>query len=153
MTSESELRGAGRIHSVLEGGVAARLRDWSRGRGEVGIRWSFRLPEEVIPDIAYLSYADSRGMTQDELDEPRVPPTAAVEILGPRDSERRDDQRIGALLEAGTPIVVVVDALTDEVEAHTLGHIRRFRRGEVFEDPALPGLRISVDELFDSVRH
>ncbi len=84
-------------------------------------------------------------------------PLFAVEVRsehdrGPR-AEEEIARKIADYFAAGTRVVWDVDLLSDEVvrvhRASEAGKVTVYRRGDVAEaEPALPGWRLPVDELF-----
>lgn len=77
-------------------------------------------------------------------------PTLAVEILSPNDVIEDVNEKIDALLEAGAPMVRLIDphrrTVAVRVDADT--ELYGSRQGLPGE-PVLPGLRVPVVRLFD----
>jgi Uma2 family endonuclease len=108
----------------------------------------------ICPDAAWYTC----GMWADD-DHPRGSPVFAAEVResgedGP-EFERRSAARRADYFAAGTKVVWDVDVLGGEdvvrvYRADDPEHPTIYRRGEVAEaEPAVPGWRMPVDELFD----
>jgi Uma2 family endonuclease len=85
-------------------------------------------------------------------------PTLAVEVRSEEDygpaAERRMAAKRAAYFAAGTQVVWDVDVLRENLirvyRAEDPEHATVYRQGEVAEaEPAVPGWRFPVDELFD----
>ena len=146
-----------RIHSAIEARVATVLNTWldsqprPRGMlhsGEVGFRLK-RDPETFVGiDVAYASAelvaaTDPRSAFNDG------PPVLAVEILSPSDQFGDVARKVGAYLEAGTVVWVVVPDF-QTVQVHRLGQVTETFNAthELSGEPELPGFRVRVAELF-----
>jgi Uma2 family endonuclease len=144
-------------HAALQRWWLLRLYAWSQGRGEVGAEWRFRIAppgEEIrplVPDVSYLSYERMGDATQEEIQAPLVPPDVAVEIRSPGDSRADLEDKIAVLLRAGTDVVIVVNPRTRTVVTWRTTVKRIFSWWETFEDPALPGFRFALKEMFDTL--
>ncbi len=143
-----------RDHSRLQIEFGAALNAWSRGRGEVGSEWRFRvaLPGErrrpLIPDIAFVSNERLSGFAHAELQAPPFAPTVAIEILS-QDDERLDvESKIDTYLRAGSILVVVIDPLTRSIALHDGKASMILSTADTFAHPALPGFEISLRSLF-----
>ena len=85
-------------------------------------------------------------------------PVFAVEVRSEEDygpaAERRMAAKRGVYFEAGTQVVWDVDVMRENLirvyRADDPGHATVYRRGEAAEaEPAVPGWRFPVEELFD----
>ena len=85
-------------------------------------------------------------------------PALAVEVRSEEDygpaAERRMAAKRDAYFAAGTPVVWDVDVMRERVvrvyRAHDPQHATPYREGDLAEaEPAVPGWRFPVDELFD----
>jgi Uma2 family endonuclease len=147
-----------RKHAKLQVWFGLRLRDWARGKGEVGSEWRFRVapPDEdirpLVPDVSYLSYERMGALRDDELEIPLLAPDVAVEIRSPGDSRADLVDKIETLLRAGTRLVVVVNPRTRTVVAWDARGKRIFSLPEAFEHSELPGFSFSLAEMFDELR-
>ncbi|MER3429032.1 MAG: Uma2 family endonuclease, partial [Pyrinomonas sp.] len=68
-------------------------------------------------------------------------------------AEQEIARKIADYFATGTKVVWDVDLLSDEVvrvhRAHDVGNVTVYRRGDTAEaEPALPGWRMPVDEMF-----
>ena len=143
-----------RDHSRLQTEISAALNSWSRGRGEVGTEWRFRLepPGEprrpLVPDIAFVALARLRGMSHGELQSPALAPDAAVEILSPGDDPHDIAAKIDVYLRAGTALVLVVDGPSRTVRAHDPSGVTVLTAADTFRHPALPSFELELGVLF-----
>jgi Uma2 family endonuclease len=141
-------------HSVLQGGLYARLRLWARGRGRAGIEWRFWLqppgeqPRYLVPDVAYLSYDRLSRDARAEAEEPRVAPDVACEILSPDDRPRYVAHKIDIYLRSGTQLVVIVDPALRLIRAIDCDGERVHGETDSFEHVALPQFVLDAAEFF-----
>jgi Uma2 family endonuclease len=127
-----------------------------RGRGRAygdGVGFHVNLPhrESFSPDAAY-HVGQPMGMRF-----PEGAPVFAVEVRSASDygpaAERAMAQKRADYFACGTLVVWDVDLLSPEVikayKAHDPDHPVIFRRGEMADaEPAVPGWRMAVEELF-----
>ena len=147
-----------RTHSRLQGALMMRLDDWAKGRGEVGPEWRFRVapPGEVrrplVPDVAYVSNARLRPLSDSEIEVPPLAPDVAVEILSPDDRRIDVDDNIDVYLRAGSSLVIVVDPQQRAVELHDRDKTAHLGEDAAIEHAALPGFSYPMRELFGVLR-
>src|ERR1700681_2683515 len=147
-----------RTHSRLQTWWIRVLGDWAESRGEVGGEWRFRVgpPGEdirpLVPDVAYLSFERMGNASPTELEAPRVPPNAAIEIRSPGDSYADLEDKAATLLRAGTDVVIIVNPRTRTVIARDADGKRIFSGDDTFEHPALPGFLFALPAMFDVLR-
>jgi Uma2 family endonuclease len=147
---------AGRPHNRRAGRIYASLLDFEidHGAGQAftdnqGFLVDLPGRDSFSPDAAWLACDpadDAPGFIEG-------PPTFAVEVRSPGDTDRAILAKIADYFVAGTLVVWDVDADSDEVircyRAANPTLPQAFRRGEVAEaEPAVPGWRFEVDELF-----
>jgi Uma2 family endonuclease len=153
-----EMRPSGDEPSAAGGEIFASLRDHARyiGRGRAypdGAGFKVSLPhrESFSPDAAY-HVGPRSGMRFLE-----GAPIFAVEVRSEHDygpaAERAMAQKRADYFACGTLVVWDVDLLSDNViKVYRASHPDNptlYRRGDMAEaEPAVPGWRISVDELF-----
>jgi len=143
-----------RDHSRVQGELGALLTAWSRGRGEVGPEWRFRIavPGEarrpLIPDIAFVLFERLRGLTHDEMQAPAFAPTVAVEVLSPADDPRDVASKVDVYLRGGTSLVIVADPRTRTMTLHDALGARTYRGNEIVRHEALPEFELSVGPFF-----
>jgi Uma2 family endonuclease len=123
-----------------------------RGRvyaGEIRVRIR-RNPDTVIGmDLAYIS-ADLAAATAKNASFIDGIPVLAVEILSPTDTVEAITEKVKAYLDAGVPLVWVINPYFEGVTVHRPGlppegfNITH----ELMAEPHLPGLRIPVAEIF-----
>ena len=117
------------------------------------IGYVLRTPGEqmLIPDVSFWNGELSRSQMLEGA------PALAVEVRGQGDygpsAERAMAVKRGLYFAGGTPVVWDVDVLREEVirvyRADDPDQPTVYRRGEVAEaEPAVPGWRFPVDELF-----
>jgi Uma2 family endonuclease len=147
-----------RTHSRLQGALTMRLDRWAVGRGEVGPEWRFRVapPGEVrrplVPDVAYVSSARLRPLSDKDLEIPPLAPDVAVEILSPDDRRADLDDKINVYLRSGSSLVIVVDPQHRAVELHDRAQTVRLDETGVIEHWALPEFAYPTRELFAVLR-
>jgi Uma2 family endonuclease len=153
---------SGRGHGRVAFAITASLRDYERrAEGEAfgdNVTFLVDLPgrQSFSPDAAYLTgpAAAPGDLSLDAVD---AAPTFAVEIRSKHDYGPRNEKKLAAkradYFAAGTQVVWDVDLLGDDTirvhrpdapDAPTI-----FRRGDTADaEPAVPGWRFPVDELF-----
>jgi Uma2 family endonuclease len=143
-------------HAALQTLIGAALRDWADkgGYGRVGSEWRFRVAppgaivRPLVPDIAFLSYADLPAETpREDVQVPLGAPTVAVEILSPDDRQADLDDKIATYLAAGTSAVLVVDPHNETVTVHDGTTLVR-HAAETLTHDALPGFALDLAALF-----
>ena len=144
-------------HGALQSLLVMALRTWadSGSHGRVATEWRFRVAppgavvRPLVPDVAYLSYADMAADAPSDLVEvPLGAPTVAVEVLS-RDDRRADvDHKIATYLAAGTAAVIVADPKRATIEVHDRDGVRIVRDGDTLTHHALPGFTLDVAALF-----
>jgi Uma2 family endonuclease len=143
-----------RRHSLLQVALVEALRRWSRGRGDLGTEWRFRITppgqatRPLVPDIAFLSNERKAGLVGEELEVPNVAPDIVAEILSPDDRPDRVDDKRATYLAAGVRLVIIVDPEARTLEAYdTSGHTT-FAEPSTFSADHFPGLEIDLAALF-----
>lgn len=146
-----------RSHALLQRAMASALHDWVGVRGEVGTEWRFRVapPGEaarpLVPDVACVDVSRLRGLSGGALEVPRLSPDIVVEVLSPNDWRIDVDSKIATYLSAGTRVAIVVDPRAETVEAHDASGRTVLHRGQDFAHASMPGFRLSVSDLFDTI--
>jgi len=124
------------------------------GRGRSGPEWDFLLtlpgekPKQLVPDIAYVSYARLPFEDDDAAQIPRIAPDVAVEILSPGDRRDVRREKIRVYLAAGSELVLFVDPEHETVEVFDHSGSRLLRGDDVVEHLAMPSVRFSVADVF-----
>jgi len=145
-----------RDHSRLQTELAIALCAWSRGRGEVGTEWRFRVavPGEprrpLVPDVAFVALERLRGLTHEEIQAPAFAPTVAVEILSPGDDPRDVASKIDVYLRAGTALAIVVDPRARTVALHDAAGTTVSCAAQTLRHAALPGFELDLARLFST---
>ncbi len=143
-----------RDHSRLQGELTLALTTWSRGRGEVGPEWRFRIepPGErrrpLVPDIAFVKLERIRGLSHAELQAPEFAPDVAVEILSPGDDLRDVAAKIDVYLRAGAELVLVVDPPRRTMTVHDAENIVVLTVADTLHHRALPDFELALGPLF-----
>ncbi|MBD5634855.1 MAG: Uma2 family endonuclease [Candidatus Eremiobacteraeota bacterium] len=146
-----------RRHALLQAALVGVIRQWSRGRGDAGTEWRFRIsppgerPRPLVPDIAYLSNERKTGLTGDDLEVPRVAPDLVVEILSPDDRADRVASKRETYLAAGTRLVIVVDPDTRTLHAYDAAGCATFVEPATFSSTVFPELEIDLAEIFREI--
>ena len=101
------------------------------------------------PDVVYITFERLGGTAIPDGDI-LVAPVLVVEVLSPGNSGIEVEEKLNEYLEAGIPIVWIVnpDQRTIRIYRHD-GSTRLFREKDVIEnEPILPGFRMIVGEVF-----
>ncbi len=100
----------------------------------------------ALPDVAYFASDVLPQLPQGTV---RVPPTLAIEILSPGDRYGNIQDKVTSYLNAGVPLVWVVDPPTRKVTVYRPKHTPEVVSQDcLLSDPSLPGLSISLADLF-----
>jgi Uma2 family endonuclease len=143
-----------RTHARLQTAMVVALEPWSKGRGDVGTEWRFRVApageirRPLVPDVAYVSNERLVGLEGRELEAPEFSPDVAIEIRSPGDRVRRIEHKIGVYLATGASLVIVVDPSRRTVLLHDVRGVRELAGADVIVHPALPGFSLALPELF-----
>ncbi len=120
--------------------------------GDVAFRLRSDAPSVIGADVAYLTPAQAaRLSTKQKVIQDR--PTLAVEILSPSDTIERINEKLELYMEAGVPLVWVINGYNRTVEVHRPGKVPEFftTEQELTAEPHLPGFRIPVLGLFEDL--
>src|ERR1035437_6263460 len=143
-----------RTHARLQTAIVVALEPWSRGRGDVGTEWRFRVApageirRPLVPDVAYVRNERLAGLEGRELEAPEFSPDVAIEIRSPGDRVPRIEHKIGVYLATGASLVIVVDPSRRTVHLHDARGVRELRGDDAIEHSALPGFSLALPELF-----
>jgi Uma2 family endonuclease len=144
-------------HGALQGQFYMALWRWAEAgvHGRVATEWRFRVAppaavvRPLVPDVAYLSYADLSADAASELvDVPLGAPTVAVEVLSPDDRRLDVEHKTATYLAAGSAVVIIVDPRGETITIHDGAGVRVLRARDVLTHAALPGFALDVAELF-----
>ena len=147
-----------RIHSRTECRIAYLLSNWldrqpePRGEvlsGEAGVRLRRDPDTTVGVDMAYISAATAAG-TDERAAWVDGSPVLAVEILSPSDTQEDILDKVREYLDAGVKLERVVEPVFRTIIVYRPdAEPELFNMGrELNGDPRLPGLRITVAEIF-----
>lgn len=146
-----------RAHALVQLALAAALRSWARGRGNVGTEWRFRVAPRgkairpLVPDVAFVAIERLRSLQERDLDVPPLAPDVVAEILSPDDKRADVDDKIATYLAAGTKLVIVADPRTSSVELHDRSGSRSLHEGETIAHPVLLDFSLPVREIFAEI--
>jgi Uma2 family endonuclease len=155
---EKPLTYRNRWHSQIEATIVYLLKVWlekqSRPRGtilcgEAGCRLR-RNPDSVVGvDVMYVS-AEVAAQQPDNTTIIEGIPVLVVEILSPSDKQEEIDEKVDLYRAAGVPLIWVVDPhdATVLVYRPQAEPMLFNRTQELSGDPQLPGLRITVADIF-----
>ena len=146
------------LHSTGQYRFAERINRFAEPR-----RLAFAFPElrevfegsSAVPDISVFRWdripRDERGRAQDRF---TVPPDIAIEIASPGQTVRALIARCGWYVERGVLISVLVRNSNESVTIIRPGQPDQVLRGidRIDLNPVLPGVELTVQELFDSLR-
>lgn len=141
-------------HSRAQSTLSRTFMDYADERGgDAGIELRFVIDDDnaLIPDVSYYSKAQMLDMGETEKRYPRRPPYAAVEVRSSDDRPGEREGKIDRYLSLGSRIVLDVDPKRETVTAIDAVGRRIFRRSDVFEHEALPGLRVELEPFFARV--
>jgi Uma2 family endonuclease len=146
-----------RAHSRVTARLAQLLGTWLDSQpapcgdllgGNVGVRLQCDPDTTVGIDVIYLGQA----LAQAAQDTPVIDgvPTLAVEILAPNDTQDEINEKIHTYLEAGVPLVWIIDSHHRTVLVHAPGAEPQLFNAtqELAGDPHLPGFRVPVAQIF-----
>lgn len=148
-----------RFHSFTMTAVATELELWRRQQskpsgqvltGDAGVRLRRDPDTSFGVDVAYVS-ADVIAQQPSDLTIIDGLPTLAVEILSPSDTIEDINEKLSAYLEAGVPLVWIVNPYQHTVTVHTpdsepvLFNVNQ----DLMAEPHLPGFRVPVRRLFE----
>jgi Uma2 family endonuclease len=110
----------------------------------------FRMPNGNVrlPDVAFVARGRFEGDKVPEGFSP-VPPDLAVEVLSPDDRPRHVLDKVGEYLDAGVPLVWVLDPKTRTATIHrSLSSVRTVAEsGDLDGEDVLPGFRCSLADI------
>ncbi len=142
-------------HGFLQFRIARILEDCAGDRGQVATELDAVVGKldgtrsKLIPDVSFVSYAQSEGYTAKELDEPPFAPEVAVEVWSRGDREAYLAKKIARYLATGSVLVLDLRPKTRTIVAHAAGDVRTFCEHETFAHPAVPWLRFPLRDLFN----
>jgi Uma2 family endonuclease len=143
-----------RDHSRVQGQFLLALSEWSRGRGEVGPEWRFRIAvageprRPLVPDIAFVSYERLRGFSHDEIQAPMFAPNVAIEVFSPGDKRLDIASKIDVYLRAGCELVIVAYPKTRTMTLHDASSTTSLAADDSLRHAALPGFELPLRAFF-----
>jgi Uma2 family endonuclease len=146
-----------RRHAVLQTALASLLREWARGKGEVGTEWRFHVSgvpgrrNSYVPDIAFVRYERLEPLSAEAAEEPPFAPDVAVEIRSPGDREANVARKVERYLQYGARVVLDVRPDARTVVAFDARGSHVYTESETFEHPEIDGFRFAVAALFAEI--
>ena len=148
-------------HSIVICSLSYLLNSWVRRQpeprgcvigGEARVRLRANLPTFVGVDVAYIA-AESKPAGSRKAKYVDGPPVLVVEVLSPTDEYEDFTDKIAEYLDAGVPIVWVVDPSFSTVTVYRPDAKPQLFNAdqEITAEPHLPGLRFAVAELFEDL--
>jgi len=148
----------GRRHTRTEARLATLLSNWNAlqpmPRGEVlsgeAAFWVSHDPDSTVGiDLAYIS-AEVAAANSDDVFCIDGIPTLTIEVLSPSDTQERITDKIREYLDAGIPLIWIVEPVFKTVTVYKPEHKPQLfnEDHELLGDPHLPGLRIAVADIF-----
>jgi Uma2 family endonuclease len=142
------------FHSSITGALFILLSQWSQQRGRVRIEWAVALtranePWVPVPDLTYVSY--DRLPANWVQDEPcPVSPELVIEIISPGQTFGEMIEKATDYLAAGIACVWVIDPRVKSITVFWPDALPRTYRGDrAIENPILPGLRLTAQQVFE----
>lgn len=144
-------------HGLAATSIAVILRRCSGDRGFVSVEPHMRLgavdgtDTVFVPDVAYVERERFRDVSGPDA-MPEFSPDIAVEVRSPCVSAAQLRRKIAKYLACGCALVLDVDPAERTILAHVPGEgVRRFVRGETFDNAEFPWLHFDVAEAFAEV--
>jgi Uma2 family endonuclease len=143
-----------RKHARLQTEFGSALNAWSKGRGEVGSEWRFRIapPGEarrpLVPDLAFVRNERLKGLSPEEAETPIFAPDVVVEIRSPGDRDADVADKVALYLAAGTALVILVDPERRTCRLIDARRVQELGIGDTLRHDALPGFALDLRALF-----
>ena len=143
-------------HGIVQGALAAILREKTRGKGVVATEWDCWLPAckrltKFIPDVSFVSYERLRPLGEEDRHFRPFAPDIAVEVWSRGDSREYLKKKIELYLSHGSLIVFDVDPTKRIVHAITVDGETSLGEGDRFSDDIAPWLQFDVAEIFSDL--
>ncbi len=144
-----------RIHAGLQKKLLQLIDAWAMERGHFYPEWAVLLTREgqpwvPVPDLTYVSF---ERLGADWLEDEACPvtPDWVIEIISPGQSFGAMTAKALAYLTAGVLRVWVVDGISQTITVFGPDRLPQlYNRVDLINDPALPGLSLSLAHLFPS---
>lgn len=142
-----------RFHSRLTIALCLILTQWAENNGEVGVEWAVILKLRgqdwvPVPDLLYISYTRFHSDVIENEACP-IPPDLVIEIISPDQSFGDMSAKATDYLDAGVMRVWVIDPKSKTVTIFYPDARPQTKRGtDSLEDPLLPGLVITPEQIF-----
>jgi Uma2 family endonuclease len=134
-------------HGALQLDLGGRINEYARARGLGRAYSEHRLNlggRSPVPDVTF--YRASRRPT---VRYPTTPPDLVIEIASPGQSRDELAEKCRWYVEQGSILALLVDPEERSIGAFAAGQAQTLQRGQELPlDEVLPGLQLSVDEVF-----
>ena len=143
-----------RTHAIVQRVLGEIVSGCAGDRGEVGSEWRFetgvldRTETDLIPDLAFVSYARLDNLDDEAAEEPPFSPDIAIEIRSPSHRAALLERKIRKYLATGSVLVLDVDPATRIIIAHDVDGARLYESDDDFAHPAAPWLQFKVASAF-----
>jgi Uma2 family endonuclease len=148
-------------HSIVIISVGHKLKTWIERQpeprgcvvgGEARVRLRADQPTFVGVDVAYVP-PDMKPAGSRKAKYVDGPPVLVVEVLSPHDEYEDITDKVAEYLDAGVPIVWVIDPAFSTVTVYRPDAKPQLFNAdqEITAEPHLPGLRFAVAELFEDL--
>ena len=156
---EQDMTVRNRFHSKTMANISGVLFVWRSSQpaprgdvvcGEAGVRLPADPDTTIGIDVAFISH-DVAVRQSDSTTIIEGVPTLVVEILSPNDTTEELDEMVESYLEAGVPLLWLVDPTDRTVTIYRPGEEPTFvnARQELDGGSELPGFRVPVRQIFD----
>jgi Uma2 family endonuclease len=135
-----------RLARLLDGFAEARRLGAVLPETDLAVRADSRLR----PDLAFFS-----AETWATVDQDRVPvvqtPDVAIEIISPSETATTVNRKVEAFLKWGVEEVWLIEPEIRTLFVHTLAGAQRLSEGAILTSEFIPGWRIQIADLFESL--
>ncbi len=144
-------------HSRLQSRWVARINAHAepRGLGEAfpELRCTFA-GRSIVPDVSFIASKripqDASGRIADDF---RIAPDLAIEIVSPKQSLADLEEKLSFCVRNGSRLGFMVDPYSETLQVFRPdAPPRRLDSGPIDLSPVIPGLQLTVEEVFDWLR-
>lgn len=141
------------FHSSTTGSLFILLSKWAEGKGRIVVEWGIRLTRNQqdwipVPDLTYISY---NRLAADWLKDEACPviPELVIEIISPGQSFGDMIEKATYYLQAGIPLVWIVDTISQTITVFTSSSLPiTLRENQIISHELLPDLEITPHTIF-----
>ncbi len=149
----------GKKHSQVAGELHFLLKTHVRETSEADVDFELRHLDPhtewvFLPDVSVTLRQRLKGISFDENQPVEVLPDLAIEVLSPDDRPGRVARKIAHYMQAGVPLLWVIDPEAEQVTVWKPGESPRTAGpdDELDAAPVLPGFRVHLAALFEHAR-